>query len=273
MKTPIRWVLERRTEIVSIWVELLPQIFIGLLNAFFNWWLLFIASGASVILAIARAYFVEETVDIDSFFYPNFLWSMKWVTIFIFVYQVSATIAERLKFLRIRASKYELKDVDIDIHEFNIESPHEYAIKIKNNKPFALEHISVEVAHIQEGKEVQKLPSQVPHTLPWINGKDYHWGNYLVSEQGSLDSERYVALFSTINDKDFDFSYYIPVWESTPNDRKSFYSPNNTDSLVIIELQVKCKIEHHDVKPRTLKFSVKNIGKKVVIKKIGDSEK
>lgn len=226
MKKANRWISERKIELVAIWEELIPQILIGLLNAFFNWWLLFVASGISVILAITRAYLVDKTVNLDSFFYPNFLWSMKWVTIFIIIYQVSATIAERLKTLRIKANKFELKDVDIDIYEFEAESPHEYAIKIKNKKPFPLENINIEIIHIQEGKESQKLPSQIPHLLPWINEKEYHWGNYIVAEEGNRDCERFIALFSTINEKDEEFNYYIPVWESAPNERKSFYSPS-----------------------------------------------
>ena len=277
MDKAISWLRDRRQEVVLIWRELLPQIFHGVISAIITWWGLYVFGLLSIITSMLITLKEEGFVDIDMFLYPNFVEGIGWLTALIFLYQIAATLAKRLNFLRTHAGKYTWDDVEIDEYVFPRESVHDYAIKISNKKPFVLEKVKAEIVHIQENKEPQGLSRNVPHNIPWIIHRKYIWGLTEIKEHEHTDNSRkddeaYVALFNTIEEEDI-FTYYIPVWESEPKSRRTFWSPQDVNHNVIVEIQVSCEIEGRALKPRTIMFSVeRNHFTSLSIKKIGDTK-
>ncbi|NJN80060.1 MAG: hypothetical protein HC797_06105, partial [Anaerolineales bacterium] len=92
-----------------------PANFLWSQRCFFQWWALFIAGGLVVLVAILRTLWIEREVNIEAYFFPNFLWSLRVVTSFLVGYQVLATIAKRLSDLRSRADKLKWTDVEFNL--------------------------------------------------------------------------------------------------------------------------------------------------------------
>ena len=179
------WVKKRKAEF-SLLAKYWPPIIKDSITASIYLWatalgLVFIATIIAAIVTYKR----QGTINMDSFFPPNF-WSGVLIGLLaIFLYHIFIETAGRLDKYRIGSDKYTWNDISIIIPQQLTSGPIAATLDIVNNKPFDIQNANVKLSSVLRNRFPEAASGKLPLNFPWISSKGEHWGGKKLGRDGT----------------------------------------------------------------------------------------
>lgn len=150
----------------------------------------------------------------------------------------------------IRANKFTWNDIDISLIPYPRDSIFGYGIRIKNNKPFNISKVFIQVIWHKLGNN--EVPLSTPHKLPRIEERGYIWeGTTLVSGR-----EETWCLYRTFyhNNRNGDYVEFAVPQDGQPiNNTGGIGSFIEQEDVSLLEIEFVCEVDDMPLSPKTIR--------------------
>lgn len=158
------------------------------------WGSLFVANLVLNVIAYGVTRIRTAEAEFSGFFVPNLLTSLGITLLALVVIRVLVLAAEENHQIRIEANKLTWNDVEVSLEQLPPLSPHDFVIRVSNQKPFALGNARIEVLHVQVNKTPLGGGERIlPYGLAAIEERSQLWEAVTIPAFSSRD----FALFDT----------------------------------------------------------------------------
>jgi len=252
---------DRKAEISAIWGYLLPLILRGFWTSFKQWVAVFVFTLAANTVAVMVTYSKGDEVRITEFFPPNIAWGLLIVLGILFVYQSASTVALTIRDLQAHADKLTTSGLIVDIVPYPSDYIAAYGIRIRNRKPFNLEHLVVKILKYEVGKRDYTPHHLFPAPLAWLNDRAFVWATISLATGG----ENTAALFG-FSEYEGKMSLYFPGPNGQPSEIKSMGEVESGQGVMFADFEIICTIEGNELrKPIRIRAQIDDQNPKVEI--------